>query len=235
MTVAIMQPYLLPYIGYWQLINAVDTFVIYDNIQFSKKGWFHRNNFLMNGKKTLFSIPLKKDSDYLDVKDRYIADNAEKQINKIVMQIKNSYRKAPFYNDVIPLVENIFLNQEKNLFSYIFYSIELICDYLDIGTTILKSSEIDIDHTLRSQDKVIAINKSLNSTKYINSIGGTELYDVESFNKEAIELQFLESEVPEYRQFNDEFIAYLSIIDIMMFNSKEEIKNMLEKYKLTEG
>ena len=82
MTIGIMQPYLFPYIGYWQLINAVDTFVIYDNIQFSKKGWFHRNNILLNGKKTLFSIPLKKDSDSLDVIERFISDGADKYIGK---------------------------------------------------------------------------------------------------------------------------------------------------------
>ena len=230
-----MQPYLFPYIGYWQLINAVDTFVIYDNIQFSKKGWFHRNNFLMNGKKTLFTIPLKKDFDNLDVIDRYLSDDSEKQINKIVAQMKNNYKKAPYYSDVFPLIEAVFMNQEKNLFCYIYHSIEMICDYLGIDTKIVKSSTIDIDHNLRSQNKVIAINKSLNSIKYINLIGGTELYDVKSFNKEEIELKFLESEVSKYKQFNDEFIPYLSIIDVMMFNSKEKVKNMLEKYKLKEG
>ena len=227
-----MQPYFFPYIGYWQLINAVDTFVIYDNIQFSKKGWFHRNNFLMNDKKTLFTIPIKKDSDNLDVVDRYLSDDSEKQITKIITQIKNNYRKAPYYNDVFPLIEAVFLNQEKNLFNYIFYSIKMVCAYLDIDTKIVKSSTIDIDHTLRSQDKVIAINKSLNSTKYINPIGGRELYDIESFIKEAIELRFLESEVPEYRQFSDKFISHLSIIDIMMFNSKNEAKEMLKRYEL---
>lgn len=232
MTLAIMQPYLFPYIGYWQLINAVDAFVIYDNIQFSKKGWFHRNNFLMNGKKTLFTIPLKKDADNLDVIDRYLSDDSEKQINKIVAQMKNNYKKAPYYGDVFPLIEAVFINQEKNLFSYIFHSIKIICDYLDIDTKIVKSSEINIDHSLRSQDKVIAINKSLNSREYINPIGGTELYDIESFNKENIELKFLESEVPKYKQFNDEFLPYLSIIDIMMFNSKKDIQDMLNRYKL---
>lgn len=235
MTLAVMQPYLFPYIGYWQLINAVDTFVVYDNIQFSKKGWFHRNNLLINGEKTLFTIPIKKDSDNLNVVDRYLSDDSGKQINKIIAKIKNNYRKAPNFNDIFPLVEAIFLNQEKNLFYYILHSIELVCGYLDIDTKIIKSSTIDIDHSLKSQDKVIALNKSLNSTKYINPIGGTKLYDVESFKEASIELQFLESEVPNYRQFNDEFIPYLSIIDVMMFNSKKEIKNMLEKYKLREG
>lgn len=232
MTIAIMQPYLFPYIGYWQLINAVDTFVVYDNIQFSKSGWFHRNNILLNGKKTLFSIPLKKDSDNLDVVERFVSDEAQKQINKILGQIQNSYNKAPYFKDIFPLVQSIFMYDEKNLFKYIYNSIIEVCDYLDIKTQIVISSTIDIDHSLKSQDKVIALNKALGSSQYINPIGGTELYDIDTFQNENIQVNFLESEVPEYIQFDSEFIPYLSIIDILMFNTKEEVKDMLEKYKL---
>lgn len=232
MTIAIMQPYLFPYIGYWQLINAVDTFVIYDNIQFSKKGWFHRNNILLNGKKTLFTIPLKKDSDSLDVIDRLISDDADKIINKIIRYIENAYKKAPYFKDVFPVVKNIFQNDERNLFKYIYNSVLKICHYLEIDTKIIISSSINIDHTLKSQDKVIALNKALNATKYINPIGGNELYEYEKFQNENIELAFLNSNVPEYNQFGKEYIPYLSIVDIMMFNSREEIKKMLTEYKL---
>lgn len=232
MTLAIMQPYLFPYIGYWQLINAVDTFVIYDNIQFSKKGWFHRNNILLNGKKTLFSIPLKKGSDSLDVVERYISDGADKEINKIIRQIENGYKKAPYFEDVFPMIKEIFQNKEKNLFKYIYNSVLQVCDYLEIDTKIIISSTIDIDHSLKSQDKVIALNKVLNATKYINPIGGIELYDFEKFQNENIELAFLNSNVPEYNQFGKEFIPYLSIIDILMFNNIKEIKKMLKDYKL---
>ena len=228
MTIAIMQPYLFPYIGYWQLINAVDIFVIYDNIQFSKNGWVHRNNILLNSKKTLFSIPLKKDSDSLNVRDRFVSNEAQKQINKIIAQIEHSYRKAPYFNDAFPLIKNILLYNEKNLFKYIYNSIIQICEYLDIKTQIVISSSINIDHSLRSQEKVIAINKALDSNHYINPTGGAELYDEDTFRKEHIKLNFLESEVPKYKQFNDEFIAFLSIIDVMMFSSKEEIATMLK-------
>ena len=232
MTIGIMQPYLFPYIGYWQLINIVDTFVIYDNIQFSKKGWFHRNNILLDGKKKLFSIPLKKDSDSLDVVERYISDGAEKEINKIIRQVENAYKKAPYFVDVFPLIKEIFQNAERNLFKYIYNSVIQICEYLEINTNIVISSTINIDHSLKSQDKVIALNKALNATKYINPIGGTELYDFEKFQNENIELFFLNSNVPEYNQFGKEFIPYLSIIDIMMFNSREDIKKLLLEYKL---
>jgi len=232
MNLAIMQPYFLPYIGYWQLINTVDTFVIYDNIEYSKKGWFNRNNILMNNQKMMFSIPLKKDSDNLDVINRFLSDNSQKQILKILGQIKSSYQKAPYFDKAFPIIEDIFLNNETNLFSYIHNSILKICNYLDINTNIVISSQIDIDHSLKSQEKVIAINKALKSEQYINPIGGTELYKKNDFEKEHIKLNFLESDVPQYKQFNDEFIPYLSIIDIMMFNNKEEIKEMLKSFTL---
>lgn len=232
MTIAIMQPYLFPYIGYWQLINAVDTFVVYDNIQFTKKGWFNRNNILLNGKKTLFSIPLKKEPNYLDVVNKHLASNSEKEILKIISQIKNGYKKAPYFDTVFPMIEEIFLNKENNLFMYIFYSIEKVCKYLDINTKIVISSSVNIDHHLKSQDKVLAINKEFNSIKYVNPIGGIELYSKKYFDAENIELLFLESEVVEYKQFSNDFIPYLSILDVMMFNSKADVKKMLGQYKL---
>jgi len=232
MTVGIMQPYLFPYIGYWQLLDAVDTFVVYDNIQFSKRGWFHRNNILMNGKKKLFSIPLKKDSDYLDVRDRVISDTIEKEISTILKQIESSYKKAPYFTAVFPMIKEIFQNDERNLFEYIYNSLTQISKYLDINTKIIISSTIDINHDLKSQDKVLSFNKVLDATQYINTIGGIELYEYEEFKKENIELEFLESNIPEYKQYGDEFVPYLSIIDIMMFNSKGDIKKMLKNYKL---
>jgi len=232
MTIAIMQPYLFPYIGYWQLIHAVDTFVVYDNIEFSKKGWFHRNNILLNGEKTLFTIPLKKDSDYLDVIDRVLADDADKQIHKIILQIQNAYRKAPYFNDAFPLIKDIFNSNEKNLFYYIHNSILQIAEYLEIETRIVLSSSLDIDHRLRGEEKVIAINKALHAGRYINAIGGQELYDKERFAAAGIALNFINSEIAEYKQFDNAFVSHLSIIDIMMFNSKDQIKEMLDRYTL---
>jgi len=232
MKVAIMQPYFFPYIGYWQLINAADTFVVYDNIQFTKKGWFHRNNILINEKKTLFTIPLKKGSDYLDVKDRFLADDSKRQLIKIVSQIEQSYKKSPYFFDVFPLIKDIFLSDEKNLFNYTLNSIFTICNYLNIKTKMVVSSEITIDHTLRSQEKVIALCKKLNASHYINPIGGVHLYDHNEFKENGIELNFLQAELIEYPQFNNSFEPYMSIIDIMMFNSKDDIIKMLNNFSL---
>lgn len=233
MKAAIMQPYFLPYLGYWQLINAVDCFVIYDNIQFSKKGWFNRNYILIDGERKLFTIPLRKDSDYLDVRERDLSEDSMKGIRRILAQIENSYARAPYFDTVFPLIKRIFLYEGKNLFHYIYYSINELVNYLNIKTEIVISSGINIDHSLKGKDKVIKIVKTLGADQYINPIGGIDLYSKKEFEDSGIQLSFLESEVPSYQQFNHEFVSHLSIIDILMFNSKNRIITMLDEYKLT--
>lgn len=225
-----MQPYLFPYIGYWQLINAVDVFVIYDNIQYTKKGWFNRNRFLQNGKDVLFSIPLKKDSDYLNVNERFISPEFNKK--KLIAQFRNAYAKAPCLKEVMPLLEKIINFDDENLFKCIYNSVVKICEYLEIDTKILISSELKIDHDLKAEKKVLALCKLLGATTYINAIGGIELYDKDEFKSEDVELNFIKSKAVEYKQFKNEFVPWLSIVDVLMFNEKEEVKKMLKKVDL---
>lgn len=228
--ISIMQPYFLPYIGYWQLINAVDVFVVYDNIQYTKKGWFNRNRFLKNGKDALFSVALKNDSDYLNVDGRFVSPEFDKR--KLIAQLQNAYNKAPYIKDVMPLVEKTIMFDEENLFKFIFNSIQNICNYLDIKTKLIISSAVNIDHNLKAEKKVIEICKALGATQYINPIGGVELYDKEEFENEGINLNFIKSNDIEYKQFDNEFVPWLSIVDVLMFNSKEEVKKMLGDYNL---
>lgn len=230
MILGIMQPYFMPYIGYFQLLNAVDKYVIYDNAKYTKKGWINRNRILQNNKDTLISISVEKDSDYLDIKDRSVADSFDKK--KLINQIRESYRKAPYFEQMIPIVEDIINYEEKNLFLYIYNSIKEVCKYLNIHTEIIISSTIDIDQTLAGQDRVIAICKTLGAKDYYNAIGGQELYDPKDFEKEGVSLRFLSSNLVAYKQFNNDFIPWLSIIDVMMFNSLAEIQDMLNEYKL---
>lgn len=230
MKLAIMQLYFMPYIGYFQLINAVDVFVVYDNIQFTKKGWFHRNRILVNGRDKMFSVPLKKDSDYLDVAQRVLADSFDIESKRMIRRIKASYQKAPYCKEVMPLVEECFQRGSGNFFDFIHTSLKLLVQFLQIDTKIIISSSIDIDHTLKSQDKVLAICKKLNADIYINAIGGQDLYVAEAFRNEGIELRFIKTKPVEYKQFDNEFVPWLSIIDVMMFNSKKRIKEYLHDY-----
>jgi len=230
MKIGIMQPYFLPYIGYFQLINAVDVFVIYDNIKYTKKGWINRNRFLQNGKDTLFSIPLKKDSDFLDINKRYLADNFNKQ--KFLEQFRLAYIKSDEFLNVMPVLEMCVLYDNTNLFDYIFNSVKIVCEYLSIKTSLHVSSQVDINHELKGQEKVIEICKKMKATSYINAIGGLELYSKEIFNNNGIELGFIKSKEIMYRQFEHQFIPWLSIVDVMMFNSKEKISDFLNQYTI---
>ena len=230
--VAIMQPYFLPYVGYFHLINSVDEFVIYDNIQYTKKGWINRNRILVNGNDKILTLPLKKDSDYLDVKDRVLADSWDKEKIKMLNQIKSAYKKAPYYDRVFPIISSIFELPNTNLFEFILGSLHLLNSYLRIDTKITISSDVNIDHTLKGRDKVIAICKELNADTYINAIGGQELYDVQDFKDEDLNLQFIKSPPLNYKQYNNEFVPWLSILDVLMFNKRQNITDYLNKYTL---
>lgn len=227
MKLAIMQPYIFPYIGYFQLMNAVDEFVIYDNIEFTKKGWINRNRVLVNGKDEYITLTLKKDSDHLLIKDRFLADTWETDRKKIINRITESYRKAPHFEAAFEVIEHCILHHDKNLFNFLLHSLQQVNAYLGINTKLVISSSIEIKHSLKSEEKVIAICKAQNATTYINPIGGVELYNKNNFSNLGIELQFLQAQNVEYNQYKNKFVPWLSIIDVMMFNSKEEIQNFL--------
>lgn len=222
MRLAIMQPYFLPYIGYFQLIAAVDTLIVYDNIKYTKKGWINRNRMLQSGKDVMFSLPLKSDSDSLDVCERELA--ADFNRDKLLNQIKSAYRQAPYFEQTFPLVEQIVRHEDANLFRFLHHAIVKTCEHLGITTEIRKSSGIAIDHKLKGQDKVIALCEAVGATTYVNTSGGMELYSKETFRERGIELKFIKSKPFEYAQFGAEFVPWLSIIDVMMFNPIEAIR-----------
>ena len=230
MRLAIMQPYFMPYIGYWQLLAAVDAFVLYDNIQYTKKGWINRNRFLLNGQDSLFTIPVKKDAEYLDVVQRAVGDDFNPV--KLLNQFDASYRKAPFFKSVFPLVSSIVNSEHRNLFEYIHHAIQLTADFLGIRTPVIISSTIAIDHSLRGEAKVIALCKALGAGTYINAIGGQDLYSKSTFDAQRISLKFIKTRAIFYPQYANTFVPNLSIIDVMMFNSAESIRTMLGEHDL---
>lgn len=220
-----MQPYFFPYIGYFQLIAAVDLFIVYDNIKYTKKGWINRNRMLQNGKDVMFSLPLKSDSDYLDVCERELSVDFNR--DKLLNQFKGVYQRAPYFAQTFPLVEQIVRYDDANLFNFLHHSIVKTCEHLGITTEIRISSNVAINHDLKNQDKVLALCEAVDANIYVNAIGGMELYSKETFSKNDIELKFIQSKPFEYPQFGDAFVPWLSIIDVMMFNSLEDIQTCI--------
>lgn len=229
--VGIMQPYFVPYIGYFQLMNAVDKYVVYDDVNFIKGGWINRNRILLNGEPRFINIPMIGASPNKLINEVGI-NNEPVLVNKTLKQIESAYKKAPYFNDVYPLIKDIVEFKADTIEKYIFHSFEIINNYLDIKTELILSSSLDKNNELKGQDKVISICKMLNATDYYNAIGGQELYSFDVFEKENINLHFIKTNEITYKQFGNEFISNLSIIDVMMFNSKEEVKKLLSNFEL---
>jgi hypothetical protein len=228
MKLAIMQPYFFPYIGYFQLINAVDTFLVYDDVNFIKQGWINRNRIVMNGSPLLFTLDLKGASSFKKICEIEIGSNTD----KIQKTIEQAYKKAPFFADVYPIIQEILVLKENNLARFVTNSIVKISQFLKLKTKFEISSEKNITKDSQGQERIIEICKYFNAEKYINAIGGIELYSNSNFEKEGIRLFFLKSNEINYRQFNDKFIPSLSIIDMLMFNPVGIVSEFLRNYEL---
>ena len=221
-----MQPYFFPYIGYWQLIAAVDLYVVYDDVNYIKGGWINRNRILIGNLPHYINLLLKGASPNKLIKDVEV-DMGEREQRKLLQTLKLNYNKAPYFDAVFPLIERMLRREEGMLGDYLFELNKEICSFLCIKTPMIKSSSIVKNEALRSEEKVIDICKRLGADQYINAIGGKKLYDAEHFQTSGIDLQFIKNKQLTYRQFGELFFPNLSIIDIMMFNSVEEIRAML--------
>jgi hypothetical protein len=226
-----MQPYFFPYMGYWQLLNAVDIYVMYDDVNFIKGGWINRNRILMDGSATFINVHMCGASPNKLINEVEVSDDKRSR-GKTLRTLESCYRKAPYFKNVFPIFENILIQKEKNLAQYLKYSIKKVCEYLNIETRIIVSSKINKNNNLKGQDKILEICKILGANKYYNAIGGKELYSYDIFKKERIKLSFLKMGMIEYKQFDNKFVPNLSIIDVMMFNEPNKIKKMLSLYEL---
>lgn len=232
-TIAVMQPYFFPYIGYYQLARMVDTFVLYDDVEFSKSGWIHRNRILINGQVKYISLNLSKDSDYKKIGERVIAPLFfEKNRSKMIRQIENSYNKAEQFSTVMPLVEEALSCNRTNLYDYLLHTLRVIFAYLNIDTGIVRSSEIEITEPFSATEKLVAYCNLMESHHLVNPIGGITLYKQSDFLEKGIHLSFLKPTGIQYRNREGEVSTHLSIIDVLMNNSRDQIETMLNNFKL---
>lgn len=226
-----MQPYLFPYIGYFHLIDAVDIFVCFDDVNFIKKGWINRNNILLDGQAHRWSLPLIKASQNKLIMDHDIFEPEKAQKN-LLNKFQTSYKEAPQYNEIMPLFEEILNGSKDNIADLIKHSLEKISAYLALDTKFDRSSNIKKDPDLPAQTRIISMVKELGGTHYINATGGQELYDRESFEKEDLKLSFIKSGDISYEQYSGDFVPYLSIVDVLMFNDRKSAQDLAKKYTL---
>lgn len=232
MKTAIMQPYIFPYIGYFQMISAVDKFVFYDDVNFIKQGWINRNRILVSGKGHLFTVPLSKANSFTLIKDTLISEKLyEAWKIKFLQTLSQSYKRAPYFQPVYNLISEILNKSPGSISELAIESIQSVSRYMNLKTQFIISSQSYQNRHLERQERLFDICRQENSYHYINAAGGQELYKKEDFLAQGIRLDFIKSLPLEYKQFTNPFVPYLSIIDLLMFNNPDEVNGLLTQYE----
>lgn len=225
-TIAIMQPYFLPYLGYFQLIAAVDKFILLDDAAYMKQGWINRNRMLLNGAPHFFTLPILGASPHRRICDLSLSAQPSWR-DKLLTSIHHAYCRAPHYRTVLPLVEKIVHFESVQLDSYLLNSLRTMMHYLEIKTELLPSSRIYGNHELHGEIRVLDICRQEDASRYINAAGGVHLYQHEHFRQNGILLKFLNSDVTHYRQGRHQHVPMLSILDVIMYNGLKTTQSLL--------
>lgn len=214
------------------MINAAENFVFYDDVNFIKKGWISRNRILINGSESLITVPLVKPSQNKTINE--IETNIDSYwVDSFKKKIELSYKKAPYYKDVTGIIDRVFNKPGRFISDLAISSILEVVEYLKLDCS-FRTSSTDFSDTkgMERAKRLIEITKSCKCNQYINPIGGQELYSKLDFESHQITLNFIQTRLSSYNQFRGDFVAGLSIIDVLMFNSKEKVLEMLNEFEL---
>lgn len=237
MNIAIMQPYLFPHIGYFQLMHACDEFLVYDDVAFIPRGYINRNNVLLGGKAHRFTLSVPKASPNRLISELVFGPTPD----SLLTTLHHAYARAPYYAQVMPLLQSVFQHEDRRIGALCQYSFERVCGYLGLDCRFLLTSELEHDRSLKAQERLIEMSLMRGAEGYINSIGGRKLYRAAPFAAEGITLSFLASQPSDYCQTpldsrrserQAEFVAGLSIIDLLMWCSPDEARARLTEYRL---
>ncbi len=235
MKIGLMQPYFFPYVGYFQLIAAVDCFIIYDDVQFIKNGWINRNRILLNNSASWVTLPVGRGHLHDHINQRHFVDY-KPACGKILSQLDSAYRKAPFFRETSDFVESLLAREGDNVAATLSCQLEMVARHLSLSAKFLDSSGLTKDDAaLAGQDRVIEICRAMKASEYYNAIGGIPLYNPEAFEQHGITLRFLQPRQLTYKQYDNEFVPHLSLIDVLMFNPLDEVIRMVREYDLVTG
>ena len=231
MKLAVMQPYFFPYLGYFQLAAAVDRFVILDDVNFIKGGWINRNRILLRGHPLLFSVPLEHPSPYVAIHKTRLAHDSRSR-RKLFATIEQCYRRAPHFETVYPLIRSVLANEPEFVGQLARQSVLAVANFLELSTNFVPTSCAYGNNELKGVARVIDICRREGATEYYNLPGGTVLYDQTAFAEADIDLRFIAPQLSHYRQYSCPFVAGLSMIDVLMFNDCDAVRNMLSNFKV---
>ncbi len=232
-TVAVMQPYLFPYLGYFQLIRETDVFVFYDDVDFITRGWINRNKILINNKEDIFTIPCSNASQNEKINDVLISDHWQR--DKLLKKVRLTYANADQFDAAFPIVETIIEEAGEQISVFADDSVRQVAEYIDLDVDFYRSSNLPVDQSFGRAERLIELTKHFGADTYVNMEGGKDLYDKSTFADGGVTLQFLSPNLPEYEQYTAEdgtFHSGLSIIDVMMNVKPSKIREMLDTYQL---
>lgn len=230
--IAIMQPYFFPYIGYWQLIHAVDRFVIYDDVNYINRGWINRNRLLINGVPTYMTAPLYRSSQNKRICDIALQPSLDWR-KKLVKMVETTYRNSTCFATVFPVIERLIRHKAGNVADYLAYQLQSLAAFMGIKTEFVVSSRSYQNEYLTGQARILDICNREEAGIYINPQGGQTLYDAEAFRSAGIDLRFIVMRPLPYKQRGVEFVPYLSIIDALMEIGSIDIEHHLNAFVLT--
>jgi hypothetical protein len=233
-SLAIMQPYFFPYIGYWQLIHAVDRFVIYDDVNYIVRGWVNRNRLLINGQPSYITVPLQQASQNMRICDLSLQTSPVWR-DKLVKSVEIAYRKAPCFAEVFSVIKSVMGHETNNLSDYLAHQLQTLAAFMGIQTEFVLTSRCYGNNDMSGQERILDICKREGATNYINPQGGQALYDWANFTQNGLDLKFLVPSAIDYKQFGSLHVPWLSIIDVLMFNGIEGTNKLLENYSVQMG
>jgi hypothetical protein len=231
MKLGIMQPYFFPYLGYYSLMKHTDQWIVFDVVQYIRHGWIARNRVLKPGEGWQYiAVPLQKHNRDTLIKD--IRINQDDWKGKILRQLDH-YKKARYYNQTIEVIKECFEIETDSITILNAHILKTTCNYLgiDFKYNIFSEMDLAIDPVADAGEWALNISKALQASEYINPPGGMELFDKNKFANAGINLKFLNINLTDYPQRRNVFEPGLSIIDVMMFNSPEVIREMLDNYQ----
>jgi hypothetical protein len=226
-SLAVMQPYFLPYVGYFQLMAKVDTFVLYDDVNFINRGWINRNRININGAAHMVTVPLMQASQNRLICEIDISSDAAWR-NRMLKSVQQAYARSSQFARVFPLIESIIQHPVQNLAGYLRHSLVVLRDHLRLKTEIVATSRRYENAELKAQARIIDICQREQADLYINSIGGTELYDREEFSARGLQLAFLQPALRPHSDASLPFLPGLSIVDLLMHNDPDCVSEHLQ-------
>lgn len=232
MKLAIMQPYFFPYLGYFQLILASDRFIFYDDVNYIKGGWINRNRILLDGEARFFTVPLLGASSFVPINQIGLNDQNPKWRRKMLDTVRMAYRRAAYRDIGVGLLEHALGSRCESIGDIARISVKTVLEYLGLVRDLVPSSQVYNNQHLKAQDRILDICRKENADVYVNAIGGGDLYQADKFALQGCDLKFLRSQLPEYSQGAEHFVPGLSILDIIMHSTREQVVDMLVQYEL---